>query len=137
MLEWRAVCAERCTYGSERRSREIVRLRPASYSTPHRQRLRVSGGDPRPVLATVIGWAISKHIDAELALSALRQAIATQEPPPGCIHHSERGVQYLCNVTVQSTPLLTQPDQVLRFFSSETTAPASFTFDNNCGEIRH
>ena len=85
----------------------------------------------------VIGWAISKHIDAELALSALRQAIATQEPPPGCIHHSERGVQYLCNVTVQSTPLLTQPDQVLRLFSSETTAPASFTFDNNCGEIRH
>ncbi len=41
MLQWllatikrRAVCAERCTYGSERRSREIVRLRSASYSTP-------------------------------------------------------------------------------------------------------
>ncbi len=33
MLERRAVCAERRTYGSERRSREIVRLRPASYST--------------------------------------------------------------------------------------------------------
>ncbi len=32
-LEWRAVCAERCTCGSERRSREIARLRPASYST--------------------------------------------------------------------------------------------------------
>ena len=31
----------------------------------------------------VIGWAISKHIDAELALSALRQALATREPPPG------------------------------------------------------
>jgi transposase InsO family protein len=45
----------------------------------------------------VIGWAISRHIDAELALSALRQAIAMREPPPGCIHHSDRGVQYLCN----------------------------------------
>ena len=45
----------------------------------------------------VIGWAISKHIDAELALAALRQAIAAREPVPGCIHHSDRGVQYLCN----------------------------------------
>ncbi|MCR4256682.1 MAG: IS3 family transposase [Candidatus Uhrbacteria bacterium] len=45
----------------------------------------------------VIGWAISKHIDAELALAALRQAIAQRQPPPGCVHHSDRGVQYLCN----------------------------------------
>jgi transposase InsO family protein len=48
----------------------------------------------------VIGWAISKHIDAELALSALRQAIATREPAAGCIHHSDRGVQYLCHAYV-------------------------------------
>jgi putative transposase len=48
----------------------------------------------------VIGWAISKHIDAELALSALRQAIETRQPPPGCIHHSDRGVQYLCHAYV-------------------------------------
>lgn len=44
----------------------------------------------------VIGWAISKRIDAELGLAALRQAIHTRHPPPGCIHHSDRGVQYLC-----------------------------------------
>lgn len=48
----------------------------------------------------VIGWAISKHIDAELALSALRQAIAMRKPGPGCVHHSDRGVQYLCNAYV-------------------------------------
>ena len=35
-FKWRAGCAERCTSGSGRRGREIVRLRPASYSTPHR-----------------------------------------------------------------------------------------------------
>ena len=29
----------------------------------------------------VIGWAISKHIDAELALAALKQAIQTRQPP--------------------------------------------------------
>ncbi len=45
----------------------------------------------------VIGWAISKHIDAELALAALKQAITTRKPAPGCIHHSDRGVQYLCH----------------------------------------
>jgi len=48
----------------------------------------------------VIGWGISKHIDAELALAALRQAIQQRQPPPGCVHHSDRGVQYLCNAYV-------------------------------------
>jgi putative transposase len=43
----------------------------------------------------VIGWAISRHIDSELALAALRHAIAARRPPSGCIHHSDRGVQYL------------------------------------------
>ena len=45
----------------------------------------------------VIGWAISKHIDAELAVAALQQAIQQRQPPPGCVHHSDRGVQYLCH----------------------------------------
>jgi transposase InsO family protein len=45
----------------------------------------------------VIGWAISKHIDAELACAALRHAIQLRQPPAGCVHHSDRGVQYLCH----------------------------------------
>jgi transposase InsO family protein len=44
----------------------------------------------------VIGWAISKNIDADLAESALEMAIERRKPPPGVIHHSDRGVQYLC-----------------------------------------
>lgn len=44
----------------------------------------------------VIGWNISKRIDGELALGALRMAIAQRKPGRGCIHHSDRGVQYLC-----------------------------------------
>jgi putative transposase len=43
-----------------------------------------------------IGWAISKRIDAELCLAALKSALAKRQPPPGCIHHSDRGVQYAC-----------------------------------------
>jgi putative transposase len=45
----------------------------------------------------VIGWAISKRIDAELCVAALNSALATRKPPPGCIHHSDRGVQYACH----------------------------------------
>jgi transposase InsO family protein len=42
----------------------------------------------------VVGWAMRAQLDAELALAALRAAIATRQPAPGLIHHSDRGVQY-------------------------------------------
>ena len=41
----------------------------------------------------VVGWAISKRIDTELCLTALQMAFDTRQPR-GCIHHSDRGVQY-------------------------------------------
>ena len=49
----------------------------------------------------VIGWGVSKRIDGDLAVSALRMAIGQRKPKPGCIHHSDRGVQYLCNEYVK------------------------------------
>ena len=48
-----------------------------------------------------IGWAISKKIDGKLAVSALSMAIARRSPPRGLIHHSDRGVQYLCDAYVK------------------------------------
>jgi transposase InsO family protein len=42
----------------------------------------------------VVGWALDDHLEARLALSALNKAIAARNPPPGLIHHSDRGVQY-------------------------------------------
>jgi len=41
----------------------------------------------------VVGWAFSKRIDTQLCLSALQMAIHRRSPR-GCIHHSDRGVQY-------------------------------------------
>jgi putative transposase len=41
-----------------------------------------------------IGWALSRHIDTELTLKALRLALANRTVPAGLIHHSDRGVQY-------------------------------------------
>lgn len=45
----------------------------------------------------VIGWDISRRIDRDLTLAALKMAIARRSPPKGVIHHSDRGVQYLCD----------------------------------------
>jgi putative transposase len=45
----------------------------------------------------VVGWAISKRIDAELCVAALRSALDKRQAPAGCIHHSDRGVQYACD----------------------------------------
>ncbi len=42
----------------------------------------------------VIGWAISKRIDSDLCIAALKLAIDDRKPSPGCVHHSDRGVQY-------------------------------------------
>jgi len=44
----------------------------------------------------VVGWAISKRIDRMLTLDALKMALKRRNPPRGVIHHSDRGVQYLC-----------------------------------------
>jgi transposase InsO family protein len=41
----------------------------------------------------IVGWAISKRIDTELCLTALQMALEKRQPR-GCIHHSDRGVQY-------------------------------------------
>jgi putative transposase len=42
----------------------------------------------------VVGYAISRSIDARLAVAALKGAIRARQPPKGCIHHSDRGSQY-------------------------------------------
>jgi len=41
----------------------------------------------------IVGWAISKRIDTELCLTALQMALETRRAC-GCIHHSDRGIQY-------------------------------------------
>ena len=44
----------------------------------------------------VVGWAMRDTLEAELAVSALKMAIAARGPAPGLIHHSDRGSQYAC-----------------------------------------
>jgi len=44
----------------------------------------------------VVGWALGRSLAAQLTVAALEQAIAQRQPPPGLVHHSDRGVQYAC-----------------------------------------
>ena len=41
-----------------------------------------------------VGYAISRSIDVRLTLAALNAAIELRKPPPGCVHHTDRGSQY-------------------------------------------
>jgi putative transposase len=42
----------------------------------------------------IIGYAMSRRIDARLTLAALDAAVALRRPPPGCVHRGDRGSQY-------------------------------------------
>jgi transposase InsO family protein len=42
----------------------------------------------------VIGWAVSNRMKRDLAIRALKMAVALRQPPHGCIHHTDRGGQY-------------------------------------------
>jgi putative transposase len=42
----------------------------------------------------VVGWELGRTLAAELAIAALNKAITERNPPPGLVHHSDRGVQY-------------------------------------------
>ncbi len=42
----------------------------------------------------VVGWALGRTLEAELAVAALRMALSDRRPEPGLVHHSDRGVQY-------------------------------------------
>lgn len=41
-----------------------------------------------------VGWELSRRIDAQLPLAALRMALKTRTIAPGLMHHSDRGTQY-------------------------------------------
>jgi transposase InsO family protein len=42
----------------------------------------------------VVGWALQRTLATPLVVAALEQAIRERQPPPGLVHHSDRGVQY-------------------------------------------
>jgi transposase InsO family protein len=45
----------------------------------------------------VIGWALDRHLEDDLAIAALAMAFRRRTPAEGLTHHSDRGVQYASN----------------------------------------
>ena len=43
----------------------------------------------------IVGWRVLKHMQTDLILDALEQALWQRGKPTGVIHHSDRGSQYL------------------------------------------
>jgi transposase InsO family protein len=50
----------------------------------------------------VVGWELDRTLATRLAKAALEKAITTRQPPPGLVHHSDRGVQYASDEYVQT-----------------------------------
>jgi transposase InsO family protein len=48
-----------------------------------------------------VGWALDQTLATRLPLSALHHAISDRQPPPGVVHHSDRGIQYASGAYVQ------------------------------------
>lgn len=49
----------------------------------------------------VIGWALSRWIDAALTLEVLERALTTRKIRSGLVHHSDQGVQYAATAYVE------------------------------------
>lgn len=50
----------------------------------------------------VVGYAIGRSIDVRLTRAAPRSALERRRPPPGCVHHSDRGSQYAAGLYRQT-----------------------------------
>jgi putative transposase len=48
-----------------------------------------------------IGWELGRTLETKLPLAALEAAIASRQPQPGLVHHSDRGTQYASNEYVR------------------------------------
>jgi putative transposase len=60
------------------------------------------------------GLGTGRTLAAELPIAALEKAIAERKPPPGLVHHSDRGVQYasrdyVCVLASTVIPSMSRP----------------------------
>ena len=42
----------------------------------------------------IVGWTMSDSLERHLVIAALQMAVKMRQPPPGLLHHSDRGSQY-------------------------------------------
>ena len=49
----------------------------------------------------IVGWSLSENLGYEFCLESIKSAMKKEKPPNGLIHHSDRGIQYVCEAYVQ------------------------------------
>jgi putative transposase len=101
----------------------------------------------------IVGYAIARSIEARLTTAALKAAIASRRPPPGCIHHSDRGSQYAAQLyreTLAATGLIgsmgrrgnpydnAKAESFMKTLKIEGVYPMAFeTFDDVVDHLPH
>ncbi|RCW38795.1 transposase InsO family protein [Paenibacillus prosopidis] len=76
----------------------------------------------------IVGWKLADRMTAELVLDALDQAYASQQPPKGLIHHSDRGSQYASE---------TYREQLEKYHMKASMSRKGNCYDNACIESFH
>ena len=117
MRERRLLCRQRRRYRATTNSnhnekrfpnllREVVPVRPDQVWQADLTYVRVQQGFVYLACVLdsftreVVGWSMSKFLDADLPLTALDNALRARCPAPGLLHHSDQGVQYASRVYV-------------------------------------
>jgi transposase InsO family protein len=62
----------------------------------------------------VVGWAIGDHMRTSLCINALQMAFWRRKPPPGLLHHSDRGGQYASRDYRQHLAVMTMEQSMSR-----------------------
>jgi hypothetical protein len=72
----------------------------------------------------VVGWALDRSLAAQLAITALQNAIASRSPGPGLVHHSDRGIQY-ASASMKTIPKNATHWSVRAMATSQKVSPAT------------
>jgi transposase InsO family protein len=48
----------------------------------------------------VVGWELGRTLTTRLPMAAVEKALGERKPPPGLVHHSDRGIQYASSAYV-------------------------------------
>ncbi len=77
---------------------------------------------------SIVGWAVGDHCDTSLALRALESAVARHRPPPGILHHTDRGSTYTASAYRRRTCELGMVESMSRKGNCWDNAVAESTF---------
>lgn len=83
----------------------------------------------------IVGWSVSRSCDAALALRCLDNAVARHRPPPGLLHHTDRGATYTAHEYRRRTRELGMIESMSRKGNCWDNAVAESTFGTIKAEL--